>query len=218
MLEVTHERQFAISQIGIRNAGFEVEHSVRMQGALRLLENTFVAHCTEETCRPRSPHAETLIDLRNQSPSFNPLPSLDLNQPSRSIINTASPSILRQRSARSPLALQELMNPVPSPILTLKRKASQDFYPDIPADEEVDALAEISKDLSADTTPPIKYYRAYHAPGEGKVTRTHRGVRMRRSKSIARHNSLEDSYDVMQLEKDGELLLNLSQSHGFKSR
>ncbi len=217
MLELAHERQFAIAQIGTSGAKFEVEHSARVQSALRLLENSFTAHYTEDLCRPKSPHAETLVDLRKQAQPFIPLPILDLNYPSPSTIATPSPKMVLQRSTRSPLALQELMNPAPPPSSTLKRKASQDFDP-IRADEESRDLSEIRKDLSAETMPPIKYSRAYHVLGEGNVTRTHRGVRMRRSKSVARHASLEDPYDTEQLEKDGELLLNLSQSRGLTRR
>ncbi|KAJ9606449.1 hypothetical protein H2200_009410 [Cladophialophora chaetospira] len=215
MLELAHERQFAISQLGTRSIGFEADHSIRVQSALQLLDDRFITHSTEERCPPKSPHIEALMGLRRRAQSFTPLPPLDLLEHPGPKSTTLSPTVPLRKPTRSPLALQELMNPVLPPSSTLKRKASQDFMPSILADDELENVSDTDRDLTIETTPPIEYHRAKQVFGKTTTTRTHRGVRMRKSRSTARNAYLEEVYDADQLEKDGQLLLNLSRSRGL---
>src|ERR1700761_4042702 len=100
MLELAHERQFAIAQVGTQSVGFEAEHIARMQDALRLLDTRFTAHRLEESCRPNSPHAEDLIDFRTQHHCFNPLPPLDLSHQSHLASPTSSPITVPEKPSR----------------------------------------------------------------------------------------------------------------------
>jgi hypothetical protein len=64
MLEQAHERQFAISQMGLVSAGFEWEHTVRIKHALHTVLCHFSNHKHDTSPqRPASPHREYLADF-----------------------------------------------------------------------------------------------------------------------------------------------------------
>ena len=73
MLEQAHERQFAISQMGLVSAGFESEHTARIKLALHTVLYHFSNHKHNTSPqRPASPHREYLVDF---SPSNFPMTS-----------------------------------------------------------------------------------------------------------------------------------------------
>jgi hypothetical protein len=109
------------------------------------------------------------------------------------------------------MALQELMNPAPIMSSTLKRKAFNEFTPLIVADDLYE-LTSLEADVALEHAGQIKYHRASQINGECAPARTRRVVRMRRSHSAVRRSSLEQGQESDQIEKDGHLLLNLSQS------
>ncbi|EXJ59323.1 uncharacterized protein A1O5_12204 [Cladophialophora psammophila CBS 110553] len=210
MLWSADERQYAISQLGTKSIGYESEHIAGLRETLQWLENHFAAHSTQESCRPTSPHSEYLRDLPSPADHYSPLPPLDIDDEPRSATSTPSPIIEQERSSRSPLALQELMNPAPLTPSSLKRKSSDELLPTILADDEVEQVPdlEVSLPFHAHT---LKYPRAGHFIGNPAGTRTRRGVRMRRARSGQRHHSSQDPLETEQFEKDGQLLLNLAQ-------
>jgi hypothetical protein len=211
MLEQTHERQFAVGQLGTRNGDFEAQHIARMQSAFQDLDKYFATYPLEETFRPDSPHAEDLMSFRIHSHSFTPLPPLDLEPPSRSTPSTTPPIVTRQRRSRSALDLHQLMNPAPQPSPEPKRNLPDEGLPPVQADLILDGGHEIDSDSGSNSMPPITYTRAKQVLREGGPARTRRGIRMRRARSLARHRSREEPRDARQLEKDGQLLLSLSQ-------
>ncbi|KIW72080.1 hypothetical protein PV04_00301 [Phialophora macrospora] len=211
MLEQTHERQFAIGQLGTRNGDFEAHHIERMQSTFRELDKYFAAYRVEETCCPNSPHAEDLMSFRIQSDYFTPLPALDLEPRPRSTPSTPQPVVTPQKPSRSALDLHELMNPAPLPSSEPKSTLSEDGMPPIHADLKLGGEHEIDSDSGSNTMLPITYTRAKQVLREGGPARTRRGIRMRRARSIAKHCSREEPRDARQLEKDGQLLLSLSQ-------
>ena len=196
MLELAHERQFAVSQLGTKSVGFEVEHRNRVRDALRLMDHRFTAHCLEEICHPCSPHGADLIDLRLQDRCFSPLPALDLSEPTLSVRSTTFSQMAVERPKRYSLPLQELMNAAPPPSSTLKRKASNDCAAESLADNEFKDVTHADNYFEVEDTQPIKYRRASYILAEGNRTRTHRGVRMRRARSATRHNTLERPCDA----------------------
>ena len=212
MLELAHERQFAISQLGTCSAGFGDEHSTRVQGTIKQLHDHFTAHGISELHRPTSPHTESLIDFRAQCHPFSPLPPLDMiSGQSRREPCTPSPTMELKKPSRSPLALQELMNPAPLTSSNLKRKLSNEFITSMLAEDGPEDVLDSEIDGLLDTLP-IKYNRAKHVTQQSATSRTRRGVRMRKkSQSVLRHHSSHDSAYADQFEKDAELLLNLSQ-------
>ena len=214
MLELAHERQFAISQLGTRSVGFEVEHSARVTDALQFMHQCFEDHQIRDACGPSSPNSADLLDLRIQSRCYSPLPALELSHQSLPISSPTSSVTGVERSIRSSLPLKELMNPAPSTPPTLKRKASSGAIATMLVDSESEEEHHIENDTSLDLAPAIKYSRANYIRSEGASTRTHRDVRMRNRKTrpLAMHTSVGGSYDADQIEKDGQLLLNLSQS------
>ena len=208
MLGLAQERQFAISQLGTRSVGFEAEHRAQIEEALRLINDRFARHRLDERepCRPISPYSEDVGDLRVRSYCFSPLPILDMSQLSTSTFATTSPARADAKPGRSSLPLNELMNPAPPP--TLKRKASDEGMAYIVADD-VESEPHVDDHVLFDHTPPLTYPQVRLFGGNIMGARTQKGVRMRRARSAARHRSSEPP-DVGQLEKDGQLLLNLS--------
>ncbi|KIW26488.1 hypothetical protein, variant [Cladophialophora immunda] len=211
MLGLAHERQFAISQLGTRSVGFERQHIALMQQALRQLNHHFAAHPSNESCRPTSPYSDYLTDCRQLVDDYSPLPPLDISDEPSSEPSTPSPVTELERSSRSPLALKELMNPVPLTPKSLKRKASDDLLPTIPADDEFEPIADLEVDSLLEPGS-LRYARASHVLGTGAASRMRRGVRMRKARSCQRHYSSQDSLEMDQFEKEGHLLLNLAQS------
>ncbi|OAP55136.1 hypothetical protein AYL99_10836 [Fonsecaea erecta] len=214
MLGLAHERQFAISQLGIKSVGFEHQHITLMQDALEQLNHHFATHSTHESCRPTSPHGENLPDFRQSAHHYQPLPPLDITDELDSEPSTPSPVTELERISRSPLDLKELMNPVPLTPASLKRKLSDDLLPRILADDdEVERRTDDDGDDDSLLRPhSLRYPRAGHILGKGEATRTRRGVRMRRARSCQRRRSLREARETEQFEKEGHLLLNLAQS------
>jgi hypothetical protein len=217
MLEQAHERQFAISQLGTRSVGFEAEHINRIHVALQMLNECITTQHHEEPCRPNSPHVDELFDLRRLSQNYTALPKLELASHSPSPSSSPSPTIPFNKSRRSPMALQELMNPAPLLTSTLKRKAMNDYTPFILPDDELHELADLDHDILFDHAEQIRYHRAYQIMGDAASARTRRVVRMRRSQSVIRRTTQEQCHEHDQLEKDGHLLLSLSQSFATTS-
>ncbi|KIX94007.1 uncharacterized protein Z520_10344 [Fonsecaea multimorphosa CBS 102226] len=211
MLGLAHERQFAISQLGTKSVGFEQQHIALMQQALQQLNTHFTTHSTHEPCHPTSPHSEDLTDCRQPVDSYSPLPPLDISDEPCFEPLTPSPVTELERCSRSPLNLQELMNPVPLTPASLKRKSSDDLLPSILADDEAGQGADVEED-SLLPRHSLIYPRASHILSKGEATRTRRGVRMRRGRSIQRHHSMQNSHETERFEKEGQLLLNLAQS------
>jgi hypothetical protein len=165
----------------------------------------------EEICRPNSPHAEDLMSFRIHSHAFTPLPTLDMEPPSRSTPSTPPPVVTRQRRSRSALDLHQLMNPAPQSSPEPETNLPDEGLPPVQAYLKLDGGHEIDSDSGSNSMPPITYTRAKQVLREGGPARTRRGIRMRRARSIARHRSREEPRDARQLEKDGQLLLSLSQ-------
>ncbi|KIW82829.1 hypothetical protein Z517_02072 [Fonsecaea pedrosoi CBS 271.37] len=210
MLGLAHERQFAISQLGTRSVGFEKQHIALMQEALRQLSNHFTMHSTHEACRPTSPHSDYLTDCRHLVDNYNPLPPLDSLDEPCSEPSTPSPVTVSQRSSRSPLALQELMNPLPLTPSSLKRKSPDDLPSSILADDVLEAIPDLDDDALSQRHS-LKYSRAGEIRGTSGASRTRRNVRMR-LRSCQRQGSLHDPLETEQFEKEGQLLLHLARS------
>jgi len=132
MLELAHERQFAISQLGTRSVGFEVEHSARVQSALRMLETRFRTHFTDHLCRPTSPHAEVLVDLRTQTQSFTPLPALDLFQHSRSISTPTATNLSAATTYAVPSSFTRTYESCPVAFVNFEKKGITGLQSDHP--------------------------------------------------------------------------------------
>ncbi|ETI29266.1 hypothetical protein G647_01719 [Cladophialophora carrionii CBS 160.54] len=214
MLEQTHERQFAIAQLGVRNGGFEADHMARMELAFQNINDRFATYPLEEPCRPSSPHVEDLMNFRIQSHSFSPLPTLDLEPQSEAASSAPRPMTPPRKSPRSALDLYELMNPDPQPASKSKRHLSDDSddIPRIQFDVGRPGRHDIDSDSGPNNPPPITYTRAKQMLQEGGPVRTRRGIRMRRPRPVVRHRLRDDARDARQLEKDCQLLLNLSQN------
>lgn len=207
MLEQAHERQFAISQIGLFSAGFELEHTARIKHTLETLLDYFTNHQSiQSPQRPTSPYREHLADfsLSKLPTTFEPLPPIDPEQPITALSATDTPS-------RSPLALVDLMNPEPSNSRPSKRKYSATYSPpsvDVDSPENILDIGNESLYLSA-----LDYVRASqsHTP---TMTRTHREARMRRPSPIRKafsHHRIPNAYDADQAETEAHLLLSFSQ-------
>ncbi|KIX06678.1 uncharacterized protein Z518_04654 [Rhinocladiella mackenziei CBS 650.93] len=191
MLEVSHERQFAVSQLGTQSVGFEAQHTHRIKDTLRQISRYFARYKLDESCQPSSPYAEYLPDIRISSPLPDPLPPLDVSDVSSPDRHPDSPlpSVESENSSRSTMALQEMMNPEPPRPSLGKRKWSPcailPLSPEDPGYEE---------DLSLDNTNLV-YARANHPAGE-QFSRTRRGVRMRRSRSLVRTQWMQNTPDT----------------------
>lgn len=221
MLEQAHERQFAISQLGTRSVGFEAEHSKRMEKALKTLDMHFTANPAEETCHPTSPHIETLADFRIQSYDCSPLPPLQIYDQSQMISPSPSPprATGSDKTSRSFLALQELMNPAPSsspppspPSSSLKRKFPNDYLMTILADDNINDSLDLDSLRRADFRSQVHYSRSKNLIIDGSTTRTHRIIRMRRPRSSARHHSSEARQCADHFDKEGQLRQDMSRS------
>lgn len=211
MLEQAHERQFAISQLGTQSTGFEVQHSARIQEALRCIDRHFTSHPVDEVCPPTSPHCEYLTDFRGSLHRFDPLPPLEVSDLSGSNPETPPATMEPERPARSPLAMQEILNPAQPSWPSLKRKIPTDLITSMVVDEQSADMSNLPHDLLSEV--PLKYLRANHAKRE-MAGRTRRAIRMRRSRSAVQAESMHNGPDADQFEKEGRLLLNLSQSPG----
>jgi hypothetical protein len=176
MLEQAHERQFAISQLGTKSVRFEDEHTARIELALQTLFHHFTTHKLDELDRPAPPHAEDLIDLRNLSHRFDPLPSFEMSDLSAPEPKSLPPKIAKKPS-RSPLALRDLMNPEPIQQPRAKRKFSSSRIAPIPDEEDSDVPFNLDHPSVGRST--FNYVSAYH-PAGAHVARTYREARMRR--------------------------------------
>jgi hypothetical protein len=210
--ESAHGRQFTISQLGLRNVQFEAEHTARMEYALEIICGHFVDHETNEDCRPTSPHNEELTDFRSSPHTFEPLPSFQLSDLVEVTQRSPSPTMTSERSGRSPMGVQALMNPEVVEPPSRKRKHSECLSPAAITPDDS------PEDLDVLETPPFlrtlpKYIRAHGATSvQTTNARLRRGARMRRSRSDGGH-AKPDCPKNGQSETDGQLLLHFSQSH-----
>ena len=216
MLEQAHERQFAISQMGLVSAGFESEHTARIKLALHTILCHFSNHKRNTSPqRPASPHREYLADfsLSNLPMTFEPLPPLNMEA---STIHCPAnpPTIPRSMTthlSRPPLALVDLMNPEPAIPEYAKRKYSGSHSsPPLDADS-LDNIVDADNDKLYSGT--LDYVRASqsHKP---ITTRTHRAARMIRpspSRMVPSQARRKKTCEADQAENDVHLLLGLSQ-------
>jgi hypothetical protein len=221
MLEQAHERQFAISQMGLVSTGFESEHTARIKLAL----HTVLCHVSKHqhdtsTHRPASPYREYLADFSqsNLHMTFEPLPPFSLE--ASTIHRPANPPTIPRPTAthpsRSPLALVNLMNPEPAIPKPGKRKYSGSrSSPPVDVDS-LDNIVDADTDKLYNGNPD--YYRASqsHKP---RLTRTHREVRMRRpspSRMVPSQARRQKPCEADHAENKAHPLLGLSQ-HGTKA-
>lgn len=180
MLEHAQERQFAISQLGTRSMGFQVQHTHRIEAALDWIQKCFSMHELDEARRPVSPHIEDLADFRSLSPRHQSLPPLEALDETELTPEPPSLTTTSSETSRSPMALRELMNPEPIEPSRNKRKFSDSLmYPVLP-DDSSDGQYDLLDSSAFHST--IIYIRAGSRMGEG-TSRTHRRVRLRRSRS-----------------------------------
>jgi hypothetical protein len=180
MLEQAHERQFAISQIGLVSAGFESEHTARIKHALHTVLSHFSNHKHDTSPqRPVSPHREYLADfsLSNLPLTFEPLPPFNLE--ASAIHRPANPPTIPRpmttHLSRPPLALVDLMNPEPAiPKLGKRKYSGSHSSPPVDVDS-LDNIGDADNDKIYNGT--LDYVRASqsHKP---RMTRTHREARM----------------------------------------
>jgi len=221
MLEQASERQFAISQLGLVSAGFEVQHTERIKLTLQYLDNHFTNHqCERSPQRPSSPYREHLIDfsLSKFTTPFEPLPPFGSEQsitPDMSSPPT-TPTPMADTSSRSPLALVDLMNPEPVNSRPSKRKFSAIYSPplmDADSDSQDDIVDVQSLDNEINYCHTLDYVRTTR--GQYPImTRTRREARMRRPSPLRKHLShrgARNMYEAAQAETEAHLLLDFSQ-------
>jgi hypothetical protein len=177
MLEQAHERQFAISQLGTKSVRFEDEHTARIELALQTLFHHFTTHKLDELDRPTPPHADDLIDLRNISHRLEPLPLFEMSDLSAPEPKSLPPPKIPEKPSRSPLALQDLMNPEPIQQPRAKRKFSSNRIAPIPDERGFDVRFNL--DHSSVGRSAFNCVSANH-PAGARVARTYREARMRR--------------------------------------
>ena len=153
MLELAHERQFAVCQLGLSSAGFEVEHTTRISDTLDLILRVLnlhlaAGHHLEIAGRPASPHRDDVINCRPFGAEPSGLsralpPGLELEPDIESCFTHEQPSppnhstSRMNQSCRSILNIQNLVNPISQETKTLKRKFSVTItHPTIDADED----------------------------------------------------------------------------------
>jgi hypothetical protein len=207
MLELAHERRFAVSQLGRAGLGFEVQHCKRITMALDQLHSYFMQHSTETICRPSSPCNEYLHDFNASQLSYQTLPALDISDVDLGYSPQTTPTT-RKPSRASSIAIQQLMNPVPT-LKNLKRKASPDWMLPILPDDHLERSSNSESEMSSSDPRPSDYSRAEKLTSDGRNSRTRRLVRMRNSHLFAKDQFFHESHD-RQIVEDGHLLLSLS--------
>lgn len=142
MLEQAHERQFAVCQLGLFSAGFDVEHTLRISHTLEIILNKFnvslaADHHPDTEGRPPSPHRDDVINCRplGTEPSGEADP--ELSSCIQGLFADQQPTSPSNQSCRSILNIQNLINPMAQQAKTPKRKLSATFlYPPIDADDD----------------------------------------------------------------------------------
>ncbi|KEF51012.1 uncharacterized protein A1O9_12938 [Exophiala aquamarina CBS 119918] len=216
MLEQASERQFAISQLGLVSAGFEVQHTERIKLTLQYLHNHFTNHQPEPSPqRPTSPYREYLPDfsLSNFSTPLDPLPPFNSEPATITHISPppTSPTPKIDTSSRSPLALVNLMNPEPAKSRPGKRKFSGTHSPSLMDPDSPENLFDDENEMLYCST--LDYVRASKSQLE-QMTRTHREARMRRPSPLRKplvHRRARNAYETEQAETEAHLLLSFSQ-------
>ncbi|KIV94718.1 hypothetical protein PV10_02456 [Exophiala mesophila] len=157
MLELAHERQFAVCQLGLSSVGFELEHTTRISDTLDLILKALnlhlaAGHHLEKAGRPASPHRDDVINCRPFGADPSGLsralsPGLELEPETGLCIESCldyeqrpqpdHPTSRMNQSCRSILDIQNLVNPMAQEPKPLKRKFSATItHPTIDADEE----------------------------------------------------------------------------------
>lgn len=191
MLESAQERQFAISQLGLRNGGFEIEHAVRMDNALQVCLHRFNSHQTNESFRPTSPYYEDLADFRSALSYTDPIPSQPISDLLEGIPSSPTPTVKSVRSVKSPMSVESLMNPEIIPPPERKRKYSDCLSSGIAADDSPEEPEILNTPELLQKT--FKYTRTTAViPGQG--VRLRRDTRMRRSNFDRGQSKPKDMY------------------------
>ncbi|KAK5064443.1 hypothetical protein LTR84_000276 [Exophiala bonariae] len=219
MLEQAHERQFAISQLGLVSAGFEIEHTARIEHAIHTLLDYYTGHQDNETrLQPTSPHWEHLADFSSSrvSTSFEPLPPFDSEQSTTTLTATRAPppTLTVETSPRSPLALIDLMNPEPVvDVKPLKRKYAGDHSPPVVDVDSADEVFDIENEKLLPRS--LDYIRASRS-SIPRLPRTHREPRMRRPSpvriTLPQHRK-RPAYEAQNAETEAHLLLSFSHQY-----
>jgi hypothetical protein len=213
MLGQAHERQFAISQMGLVSVGFEWEHTARIKHALHTVLCHFSDHKHDTSPqRPASPHREYLADFSpsNLPMTFEPLPPFNLE--ASTIHRPANPPTIPRpmttHLSRSSLALVDLMNPEPAISKPGKRKYSGS-HSSPPVDvDSLDNIVDADNDKLYNGT--LDYVRA----SQSHKPRMNREVRMRRPsplRMVPSHARRQKTCEADQAENEAHLLLGLSQ-------
>ncbi|EXJ96185.1 hypothetical protein A1O1_01311 [Capronia coronata CBS 617.96] len=217
MLELAHERQFVMAQLGTLSVGFEAEHKARIQYTFQRTKDYFTSHYLEEpSCRPSVPRAQEVSDLDLPSTTFEPLPSRlemsDLDEPEPEpepepeldpAPRTPSLQAPTLKSSSPFLTLHQLMNPEPPSPRSSKRKISPAACPGVLSGD----FSRSKQDYYVDSDGvrvPLAYARANELPPLHRASRTRRDVRMRPVKSKLG----KSTRDVQQSEDQGQLVSN----------
>lgn len=237
MLEQALERQFAISQLGLVSAGFELEHTARIEHTLQTLFHYFSSHQDNGSVHhPASPHLEHLHDFRSSRlpPTYEPLSLFDSEQsfvdlpttsttPSISPLTTTStlpetpatipvPSLTStvDMTSKSPLALVNIMNPEIIESRPSKRKYSGSHSPPVVDVDSPENLSDIDNEILFPRS--MDYVRASKSYTP-RMTRTHREARMRRLSPLRKplpHHQRQHTYEAEEAETEAHLLLSFS--------
>lgn len=219
MLEQAQERQFAISQLGLVSAGFEIEHTARIEHAIQLIIDYFTAHQDKDTPQqPTSPHWEHLADFSSSRipTTFEPLPLFDPEQTTITATQNRAPTptLTVDSSPRSPLALVDLMNP--EPVVDTrpnKRKYSGGHSPPVVDPDSPDSLYDVDSEILFPRS--LDYVRASKS-SMPRLPRTHREPRMRRPSplriALPQHRK-RPAYEAEKAETEAHLLLSFSNQY-----
>lgn len=200
MLESAQERQFAISQLGLRSANFENEHTSRIDYALQIFCQHFIDHESNESFRPTSPYYEDLTDFRSALSYTEPTPSLPLSDLLEGLPSSPTPTVKSLRSVKSPMSVESLMNPeiIPPPPPERKRKHSDSLFAPIATDDSFEDFGFF--DSPAHLKQNLEHARAATVVS-GHAVRLRRRTRMRRSFLDRGHSKPKDT-DIDRCEDD----------------
>lgn len=162
MLEQALERQFAVSQLGLVSAGFELEHTARIEHTLQTLFHYFSSHQDNSSVHhPASPHLEHLYDLRSSRlpPTYEPLSPFDSEQSSTDLPSTSSLPTTSTLPSISPLTATSTLPETPATIPEPSLTAIVDIASKSPL-----ALVNIMNPETIESRPRKRKYSGGHSP------------------------------------------------------
>lgn len=163
MLEIAHERQFVISQIGGCSNGFEVEHTRRISECLSALDSHFRRFTTDELCPPSPSENADLCACWRPDTSLDTLPPLLI---SADLTFDTYPTTPKQNS--KPSSLKSVSSPRQEPGL-LVGPAPLDV-----ADEEV------SDEMEAQLKQKLLFLPRARTTVSNNGSRSQKTIRLRR--------------------------------------